>query len=207
LEKQKRLQTFLGLRERTIKEIKYKINLIQEEYNLSFEEFILLTSCDLSANVEEKIEEPIEPQNNNQEKTEIDTVFKKFCKILNVNKTILTSSSRKEHLVNIRDIMAYSFKLREFTYQEIADILNRKCHSTIMHAVSKTHELIHNDLDKSEHRKTMLDMFKMLNPNIEEYNFIKKEIARNERDILTGDINAEDFIEYTNLKIKKKKNN
>jgi hypothetical protein len=205
MEKQKRLQTFLGLRERTIKEIKYKISLIQEEYNLSFEEFILLASCDLSANVEEKIEEPIEPQNNNQEKTEIDTVFKKFCKILNVNKTILLSDSREKHLVDIRHMIAYSLKLRDFTHKEIAEVLNRKNHTTIIHAVDKINELIHNDLDKSEHRKTMLDMFKMLNPNIEEYNFIKKEIARNERDILTGDINAEDFIEYTNLKIKKKK--
>jgi hypothetical protein len=201
LEKQKRLQAFLGLRERTIKEIKYKINLIQEEYNLSFEEFILLASCDLSKNVEEKIEESIDYEEN----IEINNVFTKFCEILNTNKDAMRSGSREKYLVDMRHLMAYSLKLREFTHEDIAKVLNRKNHTTIIHAVDKINELIHNDLDKSEHRKTMLDMFKMLNPNIEEYNFIKKEIARNERDILTGDINAEDFIEYTNLKIKKKK--
>jgi hypothetical protein len=204
MEKQKRLQSFLGLRERTIKEIKHKIFLIQEEYNLSVDEFILLASCDLSTNKDQKIEETIELENNHKEDTEIDTIFKKFCKILNVNKTILLSDSREKHLVDIRHMIAYSLKLRGFTHFDIAKLLNRKNHTTIVHAVGKIHELITNVLDKSENKKMMTDMFKMLNPNIEEYNFIKKELARNERDILTGDINAEDFIEYTNLKIKKR---
>jgi hypothetical protein len=204
MDKLKRLQAFLGLRERTIKEIKHKLSLIQEEYSLSIEDFLLLASCDLSTNTDEKTEESIETEDNQQEKREIDTIFKKFCKILNVNKNVLLSDSREKHLVEIRHMIAYSLKLRKFKLREIAEVLNRKCHSTIIHAVNEIKELIHNDLDKSEHRKTMLDMFRILNPNIEEYNFIKKEIARNERDILTSEIKAEDFIEHISKKISKK---
>ena len=206
MDKFKKIKSLINIKERTLNEVLYKITNIQKEYSLTNEDMLTITQVffrEEMLQIKNKEYKPsvIRKRNKN---IELANVFEKFCKILNTSPELMKSPTRIGYAVKLRHIIAHSLRIRKFSFEQIASILERADHTTIMHAVGKVNDLIADVNDDSEYRLQMMDMFKMLNPNIEEYVLISKEFERNSRDILTSDIKAEDFIEHISKKISKK---
>ncbi len=89
---------------------------------------------------------------NNQKKVTIDDVLKTICSFYNIKLSQLKSDSRISNFVFPRQVAMYI--LREYLkmkQEEIAYVLKRKDHTTIIHGVEKVRQLLlKNPLIKEE---------------------------------------------------------
>lgn len=68
-------------------------------------------------------------------------VINSICNYYQLTHNELRSQSRKSHLVDARQCCAFALRKLGKTYQHIADTINRKDHTTVMHLVRRR---IHN---------------------------------------------------------------
>ncbi len=97
----------------------------------------------ISAIIEEELKKPSSQKNSS---TTPQQVIKTVCSYYNVPPSLIKKATRKENIVLPRQIIMYLLRLSlNLKFEEVAFILNRKDHTTIMHGVDKITALMMKD--------------------------------------------------------------
>lgn len=73
-------------------------------------------------------------------------VIKNICMFYHIKTSLIKSDTRKQEISHVRQIIMYVLRKKlELNYEEIAFMLNRKDHTTIIHGVDKIQEKILSD--------------------------------------------------------------